>query len=202
MSPLLEHGEEERRFGILTKGELDKQKLRKLGLKQLPSMKQINDGDTTEEQVRWCLEVEAWTMAIIGSADNAGQELILPQLDTLSGHDFIKDKEGHYAEIREEKMVIMQQKLEMKNQNGETIYVSRPPVELDPKFFTALKKHVTLSAARKIMKYIMEVCNETMKHAEQAVCATSFELASEQLRFPNRFCCAPSLYAHPEAPRL
>ena len=120
----------------------------------------------------------------------------------LSGHDFIKDKEGHYAEIREEKVVIMQQKLEMKNQSGETIYVSRPPVELDPKFFTALKKHVTLSAARKIMKYIMEVCNETMKHAEQAVCATSFELASEQLRFPNRFCCAPSLYAHPEAPRL
>ena len=54
--PLLEHGEEERRFGIHTKGELDKQKLRKLGLKQLPSMKQINDGDRTEEQVRWCLE--------------------------------------------------------------------------------------------------------------------------------------------------
>ena len=54
--PLLEHGEEERRFGIHTKGELDKQKLRKLGLKQLPSMKQINDDNRTEEQVRWCLE--------------------------------------------------------------------------------------------------------------------------------------------------
>ena len=64
----------------------------------LPTKKQTEAGDVTEEQVRWSLEVGAWSEAIIGAEPR--DDTILPWLELDSA--FIGDGAGKYVKVREE----------------------------------------------------------------------------------------------------
>jgi hypothetical protein len=164
LAGLLTSPDEGARFGMVAKGELDIQVLRNLGLKKLPTTKQVETG-LTEEQLRWTLEVEAWGLAIIGAEQSA--ETILPWLEPDSA--FIGDGAGKYVEVREEMEVFVQKKKSMKLQTGEIRVHQPPPITKDPKFFNALKKHVRPNVAKKIMEYIMETYNEYMANTHAAV---------------------------------
>ena len=150
---------------MVTKGELDSQVLWKHGLKQLPTKKQKEAGHFTEEQLQWTQEVEAWSEAIIGAEPR--ESTILPWLELDSA--FIGDGAGKYIKIREEVEVFIQKKMQMKLPTGEIRFYQSPPITKDPKFFNALKKHVRPDAAKKIMEYIMEMCNEYMENTHAAV---------------------------------
>ena len=188
LHPLLER--EGERFCIITKGELDRDYIRRLGLTQLPTQKQMAEG-CTDKQQQWAFEVEAWAAALIGAEPY--EATILPWLDTNAA--FIRDpKTGRFTSIREEVTVHVPKKVTLKMPDGSVRTSQAPPVTLDPKFFLALKKHVKRpDQARKIMEYIMETFNEVNEHTDQAVCVSMGMHSS----YACYLICAPSLSAHP-----
>ena len=77
-------GTEGERFCIITKGELDRDYIRRL-LTQLPTQKQMAEG-CTDKQQQWAFEVEAWAAALIGAEPY--EATILPWPSTQMRHSF------------------------------------------------------------------------------------------------------------------